>query len=297
MTGNINHIQRFSVGDGPGIRTTVFFMGCPLHCPWCHNPETQPFSPVFMYHRSLCKNCGMCTTVCENGLHKITDGVHSYTRAGCTLCGKCTSVCPHNALEINGEQMSEHEIMKIICEDIDFYKASGGGVTLSGGEPLSQPDFCMELAKECHAKDIDVLIDTSAQAPLEVFEELIKYANKYYIDFKASNEDDYKNITGGSIAPVVKSITRLCELNADVTVRIPVIPGHNNNIKYMRKTTDILRSTGVKKVDLLPFHNLCREKYKALDIKFRYASTASLPKQELEPLLCAFNGFQVRITN
>lgn len=147
MTGNISKIQRFSVGDGPGIRTTVFMKGCPLHCLWCHNPETISEKPVLMFYRSRCKSCGMCSSVCANNVHILKNNIHSLDFSKCTLCGKCINDCINNALEINGSAKSVDDIMNVILQDIDFYKESGGGVTLSGGEPLIQHKFCQEISQ------------------------------------------------------------------------------------------------------------------------------------------------------
>lgn len=298
MKGRISHIQRFSLGDGPGIRTTVFFKGCPLHCAWCHNPETIHKEKQLMYHKNLCVSCGLCASVCGAGAHMITSsGEHELSREKCVLCGKCASVCPHGALEINGKVLDSDEIMKAIYEDKDFYAESGGGVTLSGGEPLSQPEFAVELARKCSEAGIRVLIDTAAQASFEVFEDIMQYADEYYVDLKAATEEDYRKMTGGSLKPVTDNITGLVKAGKRVTIRIPVIPGHNFSVEYMKKMADVLVPTGAKTVNLLPFHNLCAEKYTALGRKYPYSDIESLKKEQLVPLLESFKGFDAIITN
>lgn len=297
MTGRISNIQRFSLGDGPGIRTTVFFKGCPLHCAWCHNPETIRPQPEIMFHKTLCVNCGLCASVCANDAHTVSDGIHIFERSKCKVCGECAKICPRSALEIDSSVYSVDSVMKIVTEDIDFYKESGGGVTLSGGEPLSQPEFCAEIAKKCHESGISVLIDTSAQAEFAVFEALLDYADEYYVDLKAATEDDYKKMTGGRLFPVCDNIKKLCAAGKNVTVRIPVIPGHNYDVDYMKKMASVLAGTGAKRVDLLPFHSLCSEKYAALGKKYAYDGIKSLSKEDLVPLVDAFEGFDVKITH
>lgn len=297
MNGRISNIQRFSTGDGPGIRTTVFFKGCPLHCKWCHNPETIHCEAEIMFHKTLCVSCGMCASVCESNAHVFRNGTHLFKRDSCTVCGKCAEICPHNALEKDSSVYDTDSLMKIICEDVDFYNESGGGVTLSGGEPLSQPEFCIELAKKCKESGIDVLIDTSAQAELAVFEELMMYADKYYIDLKAATDEDYAKMTGGRLEPVKNSIKKLLSEGKDVTIRIPVIPGHNFSLEYMQKMAAVLAETGAVRVDLLPFHSLCAEKYSALGRGYAYDGVRSLTKDDLLPLTAAFEAFEVRITH
>lgn len=297
MNGRISNIQRFSTGDGPGIRTTVFFKGCPLHCKWCHNPETIRIDAEIMFHKALCVNCGLCASVCESNAHVFDNVTHLFERNKCTACGKCTQICPHNALERDSSLYDIDALMKIISEDMDFYRESGGGVTLSGGEPLSQPEFCIEIARKCKENGIDVLIDTSAQADFSVFEELMNYANEYYVDFKAATEEDYAKLTGGRLEPVKNNINRLLTAGKNVTIRIPVIPGHNYSFEYMQKTVAALRETGAKRVDLLPFHSLCSEKYSALDRKYAYEDVKSLTKDDLLMLTTAFEGFEVKITH
>lgn len=297
MMGNISLIQRFSLGDGPGIRTTVFLKGCPLHCPWCHNPETIKGDKSLLFFSSLCTGCGKCVDACPNGVHSIKSGEHKLNRELCLKCGKCVDSCPVHALEINGKHLSSDDVLSVIMEDEEFYRESGGGVTISGGEPLLQWEFTTELAKKCHENGIDVLIDTSAQARREVFVELTKYAKKYYVDVKCNSDEDYKRVTGGSLWTVLDNIQFLCSIGMDVTFRIPIIPGHNDSIEYLSKIADIIRPTGVKKVDLLPFHSLCESKYRALGQDFGYGGVSSLSLEGIKPLLTAFDGFDARVTN
>lgn len=297
MIGNISRIQRFSVGDGEGIRSTVFLKGCPLHCPWCHNPETQPFTPILMYYSSKCALCGACVSVCPNSVHSIVEGKHLIDRKKCIACGACVKECFNDALELDGKQMSVEDVVKIVSEDEEFYQASNGGVTLSGGEPLSQLDFAIELMKSLTERKIDVLCDTSAQCKTEDLKKVVQYCKTFYVDVKAADEESHAKTVGGSFKRVLDNLTFLVSEGCDVTVRIPVIPNHNDTVEYLAKVADAIKPTGVKKVDLLPFHSLCRSKYDSIGWEFAYNGIESLSRTDIEPLKAAFDGFDVRVTN
>ncbi len=297
MIGNISHIQRFSVGDGPGIRSTVFFKGCPLHCLWCHNPETIPSRGVLLFYKSLCTGCGKCADVCKNNVHTVQNGDHAVRFEKCIHCGECVRACPQNALEINGKEMSVDDILSVVLQDADFYAASEGGVTLSGGEPLYQPEFCVELARALSENSVRVLIDTALQADESVVRAIMQYADEFYVDIKANSEEDYRKLVGGSLEKVLKNIKLLIDNGKSVTVRIPVIPGHNNSLEYMKKTAEKLRDTGVLNIDLLPFHSLCVSKYNSMGRRYAYEGVESLSKRDIEPLLKAFDGFNAKTAN
>lgn len=297
MTGQLSRIQRFSVGDGEGIRSTVFLKGCPLHCPWCHNPETQPLTPVLMFYSSRCTLCGKCTISCPNGVHNIIDSKHLIDRSKCISCGKCVKNCFNDALDLDGKTVTVEDIVKIVSEDEEFYAASNGGVTLSGGEPLLQLDFTLELMKQLVDRGIHVLCDTSAQCKTEDLERVIKYCKTFYVDVKANSEQSHSKTVGGSFKRVLENITFLVNNGCDVTVRIPIIPNHNDSVEYLKKVAEAIAPTGVKKVDLLPFHSLCRSKYESIGEKFAYDDVESLSRADVEPLKTAFDGFEVRVTN
>lgn len=242
-TGFISELQHFSTGDGPGIRTTVFFQGCNLHCEWCHNPETIPLKGSVLQYK--------------NGEKKIS-----------------------------GSLMTVQGVMEYILEDMDFYKASGGGVTISGGEPLLQPEFCRALASACNSHQIDVILDTAGNVPYEAFEQVLPYIKTIFFDLKANCIEDYKQRTGGSFDLIIDNLKQLVENEVDVVVRIPVIPGHNDSMGYMEKYADILLDCGIKRVDLLPFHRLGSSKYTALGRDdYRYKDIKTMHKDELRPFI------------
>jgi glycyl-radical enzyme activating protein len=287
-TGVISNIQHFSVGDGPGIRTTVFFQGCNLRCLWCHNPETIPRLPVLLFYKNLCTNCGSCTRVCPSGAHELLNAEHIFNLSSCRASGKCTETCPSGALKLSGKTMTLEEVFENICEDIEFYKATGGGVTFSGGEPLLQADFCVSLAEKCTSHGISVIIDTAGNVSYSEFEKLLPYKVHFFYDLKAATEEDYRTKTGGSFMLTVINLAKLVYDGAQVTVRIPIIPGFNDNTLYCQDLRKVLKETGIERVQLMPFHRTGSSKYKALDKTYAYEKMRSLPDESLTRLLKIF---------
>ena len=231
----ISDIQHFSLGDGPGIRTTVFFKGCNLHCPWCHNPETISPKPELLYFERLCISCGKCAALC--GCHKITDGRHEFERSQCSSCGKCAHSCPSGALKFYGQAMTAEEIIEDILQDEDFYRQSSGGVTLSGGEPLLQADFCAHLAKMCKQNGIKVLLDTAGNVNYSQFEKVLPYIDCVYLDLKGADSEKMQKLTGANMELILDNLRRLIRDNISATVRIPIIPQYNDDAASDRKST------------------------------------------------------------
>ena len=196
-TANIFDIQRNSFVDGPGIRTTVFFKGCNLHCTWCHNPESQSAKPEMMFYKNKCTGCGKCREKCPNALEK------------CELCGKCTIYCPHDAREICGKEYTVDEVLKEILKDKTFYDNSGGGVTFSGGECMLQIDFLEEILKECKKNGIHTAVDTAGHVPFEFFERIIPYTDLFLYDVKCFDSDKHRQYTGVENQLILKNLKRL----------------------------------------------------------------------------------------
>ena len=286
--GFISDLQHFSTGDGDGIRTTVFMQGCNLSCWWCHNPETIDINGSLLFYETLCVNCRKCEETCPSNVHSFTNGKHLINRDHCKLAGKCEQVCPQNALKVSGKQYELSHVMDYIMEDIDFYKKSNGGVTISGGEPLLQIDFCVELAKACFEKDINVIVDTAGNVPFEYFQRIIPYTKTFFYDFKANSEEGYREKIGGSYKLILENLKRLIDMGCDVVVRIPIIPGHNDTVEYMKKAAEVLKGIGAEKVQLLPFHRLGTAKYKALAKEYFYAETKPVTQEKAIELLRVF---------
>ncbi len=264
MKAMITDIKRFAVHDGDGIRTTVFFKGCPLRCIWCHNPETYSPKKQLAFYGHKCSLCGDCTKVCE--LHKTADGVHTVDREKCLHCGKCVQVCPADALKIYGTEMTVNEILNIVLEDKAFYESSGGGVTLSGGECLIYPDFCAELLKKCKGNGINTAVDTCGYVPRESLDKVIPYTDVFLYDIKAIDDKLHKKCTGVSNRLILDNLRYLDGIGCKTEIRIPCVPNVNDSeIDKINEFVSTLKNTVRTRV--LKYHNFARSKYKALEIR------------------------------
>lgn len=281
MTGLIHSIQHFSTGDGPGIRTTVFFQGCSLNCKWCHNPETIPLKPVLLYFPAQCIGCGACERACPQSAHSMAEGMHTFQRNICNSCGKCVEECSSGALQMSAHLTTLENVMSDILSDLDFYIESGGGVTLSGGEPLLQPEFAAAIAKECKDNGIPVIIDTSGAVPREALNAVLPYAETFFFDIKAANAENFKKFTGGNFEKVLSNLHFLSGSGAKIVARIPVIPENNFSDKAAQKMAQLLINANVKEAWLLPFHKLGSGKYSALNQQYYYDKFDSLLPQQL----------------
>lgn len=286
-------VQRFSTEDGRGIRTTLFLRGCNLRCPWCHNPETVPAERRLMFWQSLCTSCGGCARACPNGAHSVNARTHALDGSRCAGCGACVEACPSAALVMNGYDVPFSELeglCAVLTADREYYEATGGGVTFSGGEPLLQAEAVAELARLCKERRIHTLLDTAACVDFSAFEPSLHYIDEYYIDLKCPSDEAYRRLTGGSLRPVLDSMTRLRALGKDVTARIPIIPGVNDTSDCCEAFSALLLPTGVRRVSLLPFHRLGAGKYTALGRRYAYAKTPPLMPEALAPLSACFDS-------
>ncbi len=262
-TAMITEIKRFAVHDGDGIRTTVFFKGCPLRCIWCHNPETYTARRQLAFFAHKCTLCGACTKVC--GLHKITDGIHTIDQEKCTHCGRCAEVCSVDALKIYGKEMTVDEIFDIVLQDKAFYESSGGGVTLSGGECLLYPDFCATLLKKCKENGIHTAVDTCGHVPKEAFDKVIPYTDVFLYDIKAIDPELHKRCTGATNECILANLRYLDRLGCKTELRVPCVPGVNDReLTAIHDLAGSLKSRPRTRV--LPYHDLARSKYEALSL-------------------------------
>lgn len=277
MKAIISDIKRFAVHDGDGIRTTVFFKGCPLKCVWCHNPEGICFEPQTAYYKEKCINCGECVSVCPNKAHTIKKGIHIYNRDLCKGCGKCADVCLSSALKFYGQSVSIDELMPILLEDREFYENSGGGVTLSGGECLMQADFCAELLKRLKKEGIHTAVDTSGFVPKTAIDKVIDYTDVFLYDIKAVDEGIHIKCTGKSNGIIFENLKYIDSLGKKTEIRVPLVPNFNDTeIEKIAEFVGNLKN--VIRVRVLPYHNFAGNKYVSLGLKNTLPET--LPTEE-----------------
>ncbi len=284
MTANVFNIQRFSVHDGDGIRTTVFFSGCPLRCLWCHNPEGESFSPELLYHGEKCVGCGRCVSVCPAGANSIAPGGRAVTdRSRCTSCGKCVPVCHAEARAVAGRARTVDEIVRICVSDRMFYEESGGGVTLSGGEVMAQDtNFLLSLLRALDGEGISVNIDTCGHVPYEKLASVMPYVDTFLYDIKSADSEKHKHLTGVGNALILENLRRLSGDGAKIYIRVPVVaPGEGCAGFDSANFTDgdiesLIRAlNGIKysRVCLLPYHNTGEYKRASLGMEPRRFST------------------------
>ena len=253
ITATIFDIQRSSYVDGPGIRTTVFFKGCNLHCAWCHNPESQSEKPQMLFYRNKCTGCGKCREKCPNALEK------------CELCGRCSLFCPHDAREICGREYTVDEVMREIVKDKAFYETSGGGVTFSGGECMLQIDFLEEILRKCKNAGIHTAVDTAGHVPYKRFEQIIPYTDLFLYDVKCFDSEKHSRYIGVGNELILENLKRLLSTNKPVWIRIPIIGAVNDTEEELQSIKRYLSSCGKpEKVELLPYHAMGEHKYAAL---------------------------------
>lgn len=265
MNGIILNVQRACTRDGPGIRTTVFFKGCPLRCAWCHNPETQARAPELLYRPDACLRCFRCAAVCPAGCHSRTpDGSHRFDRARCTACGRCLSpLCP--ALEKAGKTVSVEEVMAVVLRDRAYYERSGGGLTLSGGEPLYQPEFCLELLAAAKREGLHTCVETCGAASPDVLARAAALTDRFLYDCKETDPDRHRALTGADPAPILANLALLDRLGKPVSLRCPVIPTVNDRPDHFAAVADLAnRYRVISEVVLEPYHTLGVGKYERL---------------------------------
>ena len=260
-TGTIFNIQKFSIHDGPGIRTTVFLKGCPLACSWCHNPEGIRPEPEHWLRPARCAACGTCVSACRREAIVMTEGRPVTDVARCVFCGECVEVCPTGAREIMGRRVTVGQVMAEIAKDVIFYDESGGGATFSGGEPLMQPEFLAGLLAACRAGGIRTAVDTTCHAPWDVLRTVSDAADLLLCDIKHMESAAHERLTGVGNALLLENLRRLVGLGRPVRVRIAIVPGMNDADANLAATGRFVASLGgVAGVDILPYNEGGRHK-------------------------------------
>jgi glycyl-radical enzyme activating protein len=289
MKGLIVDIKKFTVHDGPGIRTTVFLKGCSLACRWCHNPESISSYPQIGWFKNKCLGCGACIEACPNNVYTLSNGTLKRDDSRCNNCGKCVEKCMHEALVSYGYKMSTNELASIIMEDKTFYEHSNGGATISGGEPLLQAEFCASLFKILKAKQIHCAIDTCGAVEWSAFESVLPYTDLFLYDLKHVDEKRHQKYTGDSNRKILENLSRLSELKVPIEIRIPLIPEFNDDNASIDAIGKFLsKLNGIKTVKVLEYHDLARSKYKALNIPY------AMP-QMLKPVISKLDNATARL--
>jgi pyruvate formate lyase activating enzyme len=287
MKGMVFNIQRYSVDDGPGIRTTVFLKGCPLRCKWCHNPESISPKQELVLHENRCLRCGDCMTLCKNNAIISEDGKFVTLREFCLACGTCIELCYAEAREIVGKEMTTEEVMVEIEKDVVFFDESGGGVTFSGGEPLLQHEFLVELLEECGKKNIHRVVDTTGFTSASILERVSRSVDLFLYDLKTLDDEKHRAYTGVSNRLILENLRRLAKWNKKVIVRIPIIPGINDDPENIRQTGLFVASLGnISEVQLLAYHKTGIEKYHRLGAEYRLEEVAAPSTEDLDDIAC-----------
>jgi pyruvate formate lyase activating enzyme len=295
ITGIIFNIQRYSIHDGPGIRTTVFLKGCPLSCWWCQNPESQLSEQEMIFWGDRCIGCGACSTICLSDAIKIKNGIPITEKQKCILCGKCIEKCSALAREMIGEKLTIEEVIKEIEKDLVFYEESGGGVTFSGGEPLKQPEFLEELLNGCREKKIHTAVDTSGYISWEILDKISPKVDLFLYDLKIMDSKKHQKYTGVSNEIILENLKKLSSVHHNIFVRFPVIPGINDDYQNIKETGEFLSSLKITQVNLLPYHYIGIDKYKRLGRTYKLVTTQPSSEEKLSEISGILRKFNLNI--
>jgi pyruvate formate lyase activating enzyme len=293
ITGTIFNIQRFSIHDGPGIRTTVFLKGCPLRCFWCHNPEGLRKPVEIQFHGARCIGCRDCVTACRHGAQILDERGRVYDRTRCVACGDCVAVCFAEALQQAGRVVRVEEVVEEVLRDRAFYANSGGGVTLSGGEPLLQPAFALAVLAACRQAGIHTALETTTCCAWETLEPALPVTDLWMVDIKHLDPEKHRAATGVSNERILANIRRLAAAGKPVVFRIPVVPGVNDTVEEIAAIASFVRGLSALRADdgaglsleLLPFHRLAEDKYASLGLAYQAAHLAPPTRERLSALV------------
>lgn len=294
MKGIVYNIQRMSTKDGPGVRTTVFLKGCPLHCPWCSNPESQSFKPQLLVFSNLCASCGACEKACPNGAIRRKGSTFNRDRSICKDCGECVSVCPTRSREMSGKEMSVDEVMQIVDSDSLFYSNSGGGVTFGGGEPTAAGDFLLELLDASSKRGYHIALDTCGFCPPERFDKVIPRVELFLFDSKHMDPEKHRELTGVDNGVILKNLDHALASGRDVRIRIPLMPGINDTEENITALADFLHPRGKHEVDVLPCHTFGHSKYAALNLQD--PPMCPYDPEALNEAISRFNKHNLKVT-
>ncbi|MDW7738442.1 MAG: glycyl-radical enzyme activating protein [Bacillota bacterium] len=296
IKGTIFNVQRFSLYDGPGIRTTVFFKGCPLSCWWCHNPEGIGGEAKLVVETRSCIGCASCVTICPEGALSLNDqnmAVIDYNR--CNLCRKCLEVCPTGALELIGREVTVDELVDELLKDRIIFEESGGGVTLSGGEPLQQDEFIINLLKALKKEQIHTVVDTSGCAPWETIEEVAKWTDLFLYDLKLVDRDKSMKYTGVTGDNIRLNLQKMNSKGINILIRVPLIPTVNDDPESLRLLGEFLRECGITDLELLSYHKHGIHKKKKLGEKYQLADVVPPVVKEIKKIVSILSQYGLNV--
>jgi len=292
MKGIIFDIQRCSLHDGPGIRTTVFLKGCPLRCVWCHNPESISPRPQIIYDEIKCSGCLACVGACPKGTHIKKDNGHELDYNLCDACGICVSICPNGALKIIGEEIDSGDVIDIVLRDTAFYRTSGGGMTLSGGEPMSQFDFALELLKTAKNHGLHTCIETCGQTDKKKYEQILLFTDIFLFDYKATDSKRHTEFTGARNSLILSNLDYLYHNGANIILRCPLIPSINDDPGHLEGISELSRKyPNLLGIEITPYHNLGQSKSKKLGSLTNFQAPETVTEKIKQNWLDAFHGF------
>jgi pyruvate formate lyase activating enzyme len=294
--GTVFDIRRYSIHDGPGIRTTVFLKGCPLRCMWCHNPEGQDPDPEMIYRPERCLLCRACLEACQEGAISWNGTGPLLDPAKCTFCGACLEECYAEARERLGREMSVEQVMAAVIRDRPFYDQSGGGATFSGGEPLLQPDFLLALLQACRGAGIHTVLDTCGFALWETLDGLRGLVDLFLFDLKLGDDAKHRRLTGASNAPILRNLRALSAGGHAILLRVPIVPGVNEDIEEVRSIASIAAALPTPPtVELLPYHAIGKHKYERLGRSYALPETLPPSEQRMKEIGEVFREFGLRL--
>ena len=283
-SATIFNIQRYSIDDGPGIRTIVFLKGCPLRCLWCCNPESQHVRPEVTHNATLCMQCGRCAAACPNGAIRMTEAGPEIDREKCVGCGTCAEACIPGAMKRIGDERTVSDVYRIAYKDAAFYKESGGGVTVSGGEPLLHIDFVCELFRRCHADGINTAVETCGQVPREAMERALPLTDLFLFDIKQMDTEKHQRLTGVPNTQILANLEYLTGAGANILIRLPLIPGLNDSDGDMEAVCAEMDRLGLRRSELMPYHNYGMGKYAQLGLEYSLAELKKHPQERLKEI-------------
>ncbi len=268
MSGMVFNIEKFAAHDGPGIRTVVFLKGCPLRCLWCHSPESQHPDREIQYRRELCVSCGQCITPCDKHCHQLVDGRHVFDRQNCSGCGRCVAQCVIGSLSLVGTEMTALEVIDVVLQDKMFYDESGGGMTISGGEPLFQAEFTLELLKHAALQGISSCVETCGFGDYAGLKSWLPYMDYFLFDYKAADPILHKKLTGVDNHLILRNLKKLNADGAKIILRCPLIPGVNDSQEHLLSIARLAdRLENVREIHLEPYNPLAAGSYECLGIE------------------------------